>query len=88
MSDPAWLVYTLAFVTPEERKILQVPLLADRTSYDNGRGYARSDLETAINNAMDVTTLKRFRATIRVQRPCRRPDFSLKPCGRGIKFST
>ena len=37
-----------------------MPSLADRATYDNGRGYELSDLEEAIG-AMDVTTLKRFR---------------------------
>ena len=60
MSNQAWLAYTLAFITPDERQILHVPSLADRVTYDNGRGYALSDLEEAIG-AMDVTTLKRFR---------------------------
>jgi hypothetical protein len=60
MSNQAWLAYTLAFITPDERQILHVPSLADRATYDNGRGYALSDLEEAIG-AMDVTTLKRFR---------------------------
>jgi hypothetical protein len=60
MSDPAWLAYTLAFITPDERQILGVPSLAERPLYDNGRGYALADLEEAIS-AMDVTTLKRFR---------------------------
>ena len=69
ISDPAWLAYTLAFITAEERQILQVPSLADRAAYDNGRGYILSDLETAIN-AIDVTTLKRFR-----QSACNDPDF-------------
>ncbi len=30
MSDQAWLAYTLAFITPEERQILDVPSLAER----------------------------------------------------------
>ena len=60
MSDQAWLAYTLAFITPEERQILNVPSLAERALYDHGRGYALADLEEAIT-AMDVTTLKRFR---------------------------
>ncbi len=60
MSDQAWLAYTLAFITPEERQILDVPSLAERAMYDNGRGYTLADLEEAIT-AMDVTTLKRFR---------------------------
>jgi hypothetical protein len=60
MSDPAWLAYTLAFITPEERQILGIPSLAERANYDNGRGYVLADLEEAIS-AMDVTTLKRFR---------------------------
>jgi hypothetical protein len=60
MSNQAWLAYTLAFVTPDERQILHVPSLADRATYDNGRGYALSDPEEAIGT-MDVTTLKRFR---------------------------
>jgi hypothetical protein len=60
MSNQAWLAYTLAFITPNERQILHVPSLADRASYDNGRGYALADLEAAIG-AVDVTTLKRFR---------------------------
>jgi hypothetical protein len=47
MSDPAWLACTLAFITPEERQVLQVPSLA-------------ADLETAFD-VMDVTTIKRFR---------------------------
>ena len=60
MSNQAWLAYTLAFITPDERQILHVPSLADRATYHHGRGYALSDLEAAIG-AMDVTTLKRFR---------------------------
>jgi hypothetical protein len=60
MSDPAWLAYTLAFITPEERQVLQIPSLADRQTYDHGRGYTLVDLETAIDT-MDITTLKRFR---------------------------
>jgi hypothetical protein len=60
MSDQAWLAYTLAFITPDERQILQVPSLADRAGYDNGRGYTLTDLEVSIG-AMDVTTLKKFR---------------------------
>jgi hypothetical protein len=60
MSNQAWLAYTLAFITPEERQILHVPSFSDRATYDHGRGYALSDLEEAIG-AMDVTTLKRFR---------------------------
>jgi hypothetical protein len=60
MSNQAWLAYTLAFNTPDERQVLHVPSFADRATYDNGRGYALSDLEEAIG-AMDVTTLKRFR---------------------------
>ncbi len=55
MSDQAWLAYTLAFITPEERQVLQVPSPADRASYDNGRGCTLADFETAIA-AMDVTT--------------------------------
>ena len=60
MSNQAWLAYTLAFITPDERQVLNVPSFADRSTYDNGRGYALSDLEEAIA-AIDVTTLKRFR---------------------------
>jgi hypothetical protein len=60
MSDQAWLAYTLAFITPDERQVLQVPSLAERASYNNDVGYTLTDLEMAIN-AMDVTTLKRFR---------------------------
>ncbi len=60
MADPAWLAYTLAFITQEERQVLQVPSLVDRQTYNHGRGYTLADLETAIS-AMDVTTLKRFR---------------------------
>ena len=63
MSDPAWLAYTLAFITPEERQVLGIPSLAERANYDNGRGYVLADLEEAIS-AMDVTTLKRFRQTL------------------------
>jgi hypothetical protein len=59
MSNQAWLSYTVAFITPDEMQVLHVPSLADRTTYDNGRGYALSDLEEAIG-AMGVTTLKRF----------------------------
>ncbi len=59
-SDQAWLAYTLAFITPDERQILQVPSLADRAGYDNGRGYTLTDLEVSID-AMDVTTIKKFR---------------------------
>ena len=36
MSDQAWLAYTLAFITPEERQILDVPSLAERALYDRG----------------------------------------------------
>ncbi len=50
----------MAFITPDERQVLQVPSLADRALYANGRGYTLSDLEVAIG-AMDATTLKRFR---------------------------
>jgi hypothetical protein len=60
MSDPAWLAYTLAFITPEKRQDLQIPSLAYRQTYDHGRGYTLVDLETAIET-MDVTTRKRFR---------------------------
>jgi hypothetical protein len=60
MSDQAWLAYTLAFITPDERQVLQVPSLAERAGYNHGHGYTLADLETAIS-AMDVTTLKRFR---------------------------
>jgi hypothetical protein len=63
MSDQAWLAYTLAFITPEERQILDVPSLAERALYDNGRGYTLADLEEAIT-VMDVTTLKRFRQNV------------------------
>jgi hypothetical protein len=75
MSDPAWLAYTLAFITPEERQILQIPSLADRVSYDNGRGYTLVDLETSIN-AMDVTTLKRFRQSACTDPVARRCKYS------------
>ena len=60
MSDQAWLAYTLAFITPDERQVLQVPSLAERAGYNHGNGYTLADLEAAIS-AMDVTTLKRFR---------------------------
>jgi hypothetical protein len=60
MFDQSWLAYTLAFITPEERQVLQVPSLADRASYDDSRGYTLIDLGTSIT-AMDVTTLKKFR---------------------------
>jgi hypothetical protein len=64
MSDPAWLAYTLAFITPEKRQaLLQVPSLSDRQTYDNDRGYTLADLKTAID-AMDVTILKRFRQAV------------------------
>ena len=33
MSDQAWLAYTLAFITPEERQILDVPSLTERALY-------------------------------------------------------
>ena len=60
MSNQAWLAYTIAFITSDERLVLQVPSLQDRAAYDNGRGYELSDLEEAIQQ-MDVTTLKPFR---------------------------
>ncbi len=60
MSDQAWLAYTLAFITPDERQVLQVPSLAERAGYNGGAGYTLADLEAAIS-AIDVTTLKRFR---------------------------
>jgi hypothetical protein len=60
MSNQAWLAYTIAFITADERLVLQVPSLQERAAYDNGRGYELSDLEDAIGH-MDVTTLKPFR---------------------------
>jgi hypothetical protein len=60
MSNQAWLAYTIAFITQEERLILQVPSLQEREAYDGGRGYELPDLEAAISN-LDVTTLKSFR---------------------------
>ena len=60
MSNQAWLAYTSAFITADERLVLQVPSLQERSAYDGGRGYELVDLEEAINR-MDVTTLKPFR---------------------------
>ncbi len=60
MSNQAWLAYTIAFITADERLVLQVPSLQERAAYDNGRGYELTDLEDAISH-MDVTTLKPFR---------------------------
>jgi hypothetical protein len=40
MSNQAWLAYTIAFITQEERLVLQVPSLQERESFDGGRGYA------------------------------------------------
>jgi hypothetical protein len=60
MSNQAWLAYTIAFITIDERLVLQVPSLQERSTFDNGRGYELADLEAAIS-AVDVTTLKPFR---------------------------
>ena len=60
MSNQAWLAYTIAFITADERLVLQVPSLQERGNYDDGRGYELADLEASINQ-MDVTTLKPFR---------------------------
>ncbi len=60
MSNQAWLAYTIAFITAEERLVLQVPSLQERSLFDNGRGYELTDLEDSINH-LDVTTLKPFR---------------------------
>ena len=60
MSNQAWLAYTIAFITADERLVLQVPSLQERGNYDDGRGYELTDLEAPINQ-MDVTTLKPFR---------------------------
>ncbi len=60
MSNQAWLAYTIAFITVDERLVLQVPSLQERALYDGGRGYELTDLEDAIGH-MDVTTLKPFR---------------------------
>ena len=60
MSNQAWLAYTIAFITQEERLVLQVPSLQEREAYDGGRGYELPDLEAAISN-LDATTLKTFR---------------------------
>jgi hypothetical protein len=60
MSDQAWSAYALAFITSEERQVLQIPSLADRASYGGGRGYTLTGLATSIS-AIDPTTLKKFR---------------------------
>ena len=60
MSNQAWLAYTIAFITADERLVLQVPSLQERSNYDGGRGYELTDLEDSISQ-MDVTTLKPFR---------------------------
>ncbi len=60
MSNQASLAYTIAFITHEERLILQVPSLQEREAYDGGRGYELTDLEAALGT-LDVTTLKAFR---------------------------
>ena len=60
MSNQAWLAYTIAFITADERLVLQVPSLQERGNYDGGRGYEITDLEESIGQ-MDVTTLKPFR---------------------------
>ena len=60
MSNQAWLAHTIAFITADERLVLHVPSLQERTAYDGGRGYKLGDLEDAISH-MDVTTLKPFR---------------------------
>ncbi len=60
MSNQAWLAYTISFIIAEERLVLHVPSLQERSAFDNGRGDELSDLEDAINQ-MDVTTLKPFR---------------------------
>ncbi len=67
MSNQAWLAYTIAFITQEERLVLQVPSLQEREAYDGGRGYELPHLEAAISN-LDVTTLKSFR-----QSACQNP---------------
>jgi hypothetical protein len=48
-----------AFITMDERLVLQVPSLQERSIFDNGRGYELTDLEASISSA-DVTTLKPF----------------------------
>jgi hypothetical protein len=85
MSDPAWLAYTLAFITPEERQILGVPSLAERAFYDHGRGFVLADLEEA-TSAMDVTTLKRFRQNACTD-PVGRSDIKFEPAQRWLKLS-
>ena len=60
MSNQAWLAYTISFITADERLVLQVPSLQERSNFDDGRGYELADLEAAISQ-MDVTTLKPFR---------------------------
>jgi hypothetical protein len=58
MSNQAW-PYTIAFITMDERLILQVPSLHERSTFDNGRGYELADLE-AVVSAVDVAALKPF----------------------------
>jgi hypothetical protein len=80
MADPAWLAYTLTFIIPEERQILQMPSLADRATYGGGRSYALTDLKAAIN-ARDVTT-----QAILVQRPGSDTDSRPESPEGGIQF--
>jgi hypothetical protein len=59
MNDKTWLVFTLAFVTAEERLALRVPAESDREAY-KGKGYSVEDLDKATGE-IDARTLKRFR---------------------------
>jgi hypothetical protein len=60
MINQAWLAYTIAFITADDRLVLQVPFVQERSLFDHGRGYELTNLENSINH-MDVTTLKPFR---------------------------
>ncbi len=60
MSNQAWLANTIALITLDERLVLHVLSLQERSTFDNVRGYELADLETSISN-VDATTLKLFR---------------------------
>ena len=78
MSNQAWLAYTIAFITADERLVLQVPSLQERSLFEAGRGYELTDLENSINH-MDVTTLKPFRQSACLPRPSRAANLAAEP---------
>jgi hypothetical protein len=78
MSNQARLAYTIAFITADERLVLQVPSLQERSLFDAGRGYELTDLENSINH-MDVTTLKPFRQSACLPRPSRAANLAAEP---------